>query len=163
MTHVIKIAFKIFQTWKPWTRNKSSRWSVSHRRSLRFAVVWEQHLQGINLHETLFWCSILCIISLILKQRFWLNKILTSKSTGKRYTGRSRRRWEDNIRMGLKEIGNQYEQIDWFGSGYELLENPCECDIEPPSPISHGVSSPCIHGLSGSTLVCCRWPWSMEW
>ena len=32
-------------------------------------------------------------------------KILTGKSTCKRPLGRPRRRWEDNIRMGLEEIG----------------------------------------------------------
>ena len=32
-------------------------------------------------------------------------KILTGKSTGKRPLGRPRRRWEDNIRVDLKEIG----------------------------------------------------------
>ena len=32
-------------------------------------------------------------------------KILTGKPTGKRALGRARRRWEDNIRMDLKEIG----------------------------------------------------------
>ena len=32
-------------------------------------------------------------------------KILTGKPTGKRPLGRPRRRWEDDIRMGLKEIG----------------------------------------------------------
>ena len=32
-------------------------------------------------------------------------KMLTGKPTGKRPLGRLRRRWEDNIRMDLKEIG----------------------------------------------------------
>ena len=32
-------------------------------------------------------------------------KILTGKPTGKRPLGRSRRRWEDNIRMDLEERG----------------------------------------------------------
>ena len=32
-------------------------------------------------------------------------KILTGKPTRKRPLGRPRRRWEDNIRMDLKEIG----------------------------------------------------------
>ena len=32
-------------------------------------------------------------------------KILTGKPTGKRPLGRPRSRWEDNIRMGLEEIG----------------------------------------------------------
>ena len=31
-------------------------------------------------------------------------KILTRKATGKRPLGRPRRRWEDNIRMYIKEI-----------------------------------------------------------
>ena len=32
-------------------------------------------------------------------------KILTSKPTEKKHLGKPRRRWEDNIRMNLKEIG----------------------------------------------------------
>ena len=32
-------------------------------------------------------------------------KILTGKPTGKRSLGRLRRRWEDNVRMDLEEIG----------------------------------------------------------
>ena len=32
-------------------------------------------------------------------------KILTGRPKGKRPIGRPRRRWEDNIRMDLKEIG----------------------------------------------------------
>ena len=32
-------------------------------------------------------------------------KILTSKPTGKRPLGKPRRRWEDNIKMYLEEIG----------------------------------------------------------
>ena len=32
-------------------------------------------------------------------------KTLTGKSTGKRPLGRPRRRWEDNIRMDVEEIG----------------------------------------------------------
>ena len=32
-------------------------------------------------------------------------KILTGKPTGKRPLGRLRRRWEDNIRINLEEIG----------------------------------------------------------
>ena len=32
-------------------------------------------------------------------------KILTGKSTGKRLLGRPKRRWEDNVKMDLEEIG----------------------------------------------------------
>ena len=41
-------------------------------------------------------------------------KILTGKPTGKIPLGRSRRRWEDNIRMELEEIGiNAGDWVDW--------------------------------------------------
>ena len=46
--------------------------------------------------------------------------ILTGKSTGKRPLERPRRRWKDNNRMDL--------------------EGSCECSIEPPGSLSHGIS-----------------------
>ena len=39
-------------------------------------------------------------------------KIFTGKPTGKRLLARLRRRWEDNIRMDLKEIGNTRNWVD---------------------------------------------------
>ena len=35
----------------------------------------------------------------------------------------------------------QYEELGWFGSGWGLLGNYCECSIEPSGFISHWVSS----------------------
>jgi hypothetical protein len=35
----------------------------------------------------------------------YANKLLAGKPEGKRPLGRPRHRWEDNIRMGLREIG----------------------------------------------------------
>ena len=41
-------------------------------------------------------------------------KILAGKPTGKRPLGRPRRKWEDNIRMDLKQIGiNSRNWVDW--------------------------------------------------
>jgi hypothetical protein len=39
-------------------------------------------------------------------------RILLKLPEGKRTLGRPRRRWEDNIRMGLREIG--WEGVDWM-------------------------------------------------
>ena len=40
-------------------------------------------------------------------------KIITGTSTGKKPLGRSRRRWEDNIRTDVKEIGiNTRNRVD---------------------------------------------------
>ena len=40
-------------------------------------------------------------------------RVLVGKPEGKRPLGRPRRRWEDNIRMELQEVGLGYE--DWIG------------------------------------------------
>ena len=45
------------------------------------------------------------VINLIIKTYRSGFKILTGKPTGKRPLERPRRRWEDNIRMDLEEIG----------------------------------------------------------
>ena len=42
-------------------------------------------------------------------------KTLTGKPTGKRPLGRPRRRWEDNIRMDLEEIGINAAQLRIIG------------------------------------------------
>ena len=45
-------------------------------------------------------------------------------------------RWEDNIRMDLEEISSNVG--NWVDSAQD--RSPCECSIEPPGSISHGVS-----------------------
>ena len=40
-------------------------------------------------------------------------RILVGKPEGKRPLGRPRRRWVDNIRMDLQEVGCEY--VDWIG------------------------------------------------
>jgi hypothetical protein len=39
-------------------------------------------------------------------------EVLFRKSEGKRPLGRPRRRWEDNIKINLREIG--WEGVDWM-------------------------------------------------
>jgi hypothetical protein len=51
-------------------------------------------------------------------------KVLVGKSEGKRPLGRSRRRWEDRVRMDLREIGlGVWIGFDWLstGTGCRLL------------------------------------------
>ena len=40
-------------------------------------------------------------------------RVLVGKQKGKRPLGRPRRRWVDNIRMALQEVGRGY--MDWIG------------------------------------------------
>jgi len=66
-------------------------------------------------------------------------KILTDKPTEKRPLDRPRRRWEDNIKMDLVEIGiNAGNLVD--SAQDRNYWSSFECDIEPPGSISHGVS-----------------------
>ena len=62
-------------------------------------------------------------------------KILTRKPTEKRPLGIPRHRWEDNIRMNLKEIC--INTRNWIDS---VQDSPCEWNIKPQGSISHGVS-----------------------
>jgi hypothetical protein len=48
-------------------------------------------------------------------------RVLVEKPEGKRPLGRPTRRWEDNIRMDLKEVGCGY--LDWIG----LAQNRERC------------------------------------
>ena len=42
-----------------------------------------------------------------------VHKVLVAKPEGKRQLGRPRRRWEDNIKMDLQEVGRDCG--DWMG------------------------------------------------
>jgi len=60
---------------------------------------------------------------------------LVGKPERKRPLRRPRRRWEDNIRMDLREI--VWEFVDWIhlGSGHGPMAGCCEHSNEPASSI----------------------------
>jgi hypothetical protein len=60
-----------------------------------------------------------------------LYRFLVGKSEGKRPLGRQRRRWEDGIKMDLREIGWGGCGVDSPGSGPGSLAGCCECGDEP--------------------------------
>jgi hypothetical protein len=65
-------------------------------------------------------------------------KIVVGKPEGKGPLGRPRSRWEDGIRMNLKEIGWRCK-MDPVSSVQGLVEDPCDYGDEP--------------SVSGTTLV----------
>ena len=67
-------------------------------------------------------------------------KILTGKPTGNKHLERHSHRWKDNVRMDLKEIGINTRNLVDSAQDRDYLRVPCECGIEPPGCISHGVS-----------------------
>jgi hypothetical protein len=59
-----------------------------------------------------------------------VNKVLVGKPEGKRPLGRPRRRWEDGIRMVLRDIGLG-GGLDSSDSGQGPVAGCCECGDEP--------------------------------
>jgi hypothetical protein len=62
-------------------------------------------------------------------------RLLVGKPEGRRPLGRPRRRWLDNIRMGLVEMGGG--DVDWIGLAQDRgrWRALCEFGIEPSGSI----------------------------
>jgi hypothetical protein len=59
-----------------------------------------------------------------------VHKVLVGKPEGKRLLGRQRRRWEDNIKMDLQEVGRGLWGLDGVGAceySNELWGCPIKC------------------------------------
>jgi hypothetical protein len=57
-------------------------------------------------------------------------RALVERSKGKRPLGRPRCRWENNIKMDLRET-DQWGEMDLTGSGWGLVAGFCEQSNEP--------------------------------
>jgi len=57
-------------------------------------------------------------------------RVLVGKPEGRKPLGKPRRRWVDNIRMDLQEVGCRY--VDWFGLAQDSdsCADACECGNE---------------------------------
>jgi len=67
----------------------------------------------------------------------WVCRVLVGKSEGKRPLGRPKRRWVDNIRMDLQEVGCGY--MDWIGLAQDReVADGCECGNEPSGSVKCG-------------------------
>jgi hypothetical protein len=64
--------------------------------------------------------------------------ILVGRPERRRPLGRPRHRWEDNIKMNLREIGFGGCGLDSFGSGYRQVVGSCEHSNEPSGSIKCG-------------------------
>jgi hypothetical protein len=68
-------------------------------------------------------------------------KVLVGKPEGKRPLGRPRLRWEDGIRMDLREIG-----LGGVWIGFDLLRTGtgCECGDEPSGSCATELVRSCV-------------------
>jgi hypothetical protein len=65
-------------------------------------------------------------------------KILVGSPEGRRPFGRPRRRWDDNIKMEIQEVG--WEGMDWIDMAQDRdrWRALCECGNEPSGSIKRG-------------------------
>ena len=65
-------------------------------------------------------------------------RVLVGKPDGKRPLGRPMRRWEDNIKMDLQEVG--YRVMDWIELAQDraVVAGTCNCGNEPLGSIKCG-------------------------
>ena len=66
-------------------------------------------------------------------------KMLTGTPVEKRPLGKPRHKWEDNIRIDLKQI-SVCTTVGLICLRIGLLESPCEYSIKPLGSINHGIS-----------------------
>jgi hypothetical protein len=62
-------------------------------------------------------------------------RVSVERPEGKRSQGRPRCRWEDNIKMDLREKMDRWGELDSAGSGYGPVEGFCEHGNEPSGSI----------------------------
>jgi hypothetical protein len=65
-------------------------------------------------------------------------KALVGKPEGRRSLGRPRRRWEDNIKMDLREVAWGRHGLDQSASGWGQAAGCCEYGDEPSGSIECG-------------------------
>jgi len=72
------------------------------------------------------------------RSQFSSYRVLVGKPEGRRPLGRPRRRWVDNIRMDLQEVGCGY--MDWIGLAQDRdrWRTLCECGNEPSGSVKCG-------------------------
>jgi hypothetical protein len=63
--------------------------------------------------------------------------VLVGTPERRRITGKSRRRWEDIIKMDLGDVGEGHG-LDRSGSGQGQMASSCECINEPSGSIERG-------------------------
>jgi hypothetical protein len=82
-------------------------------------------------------------------------RVLVGKPEGRIPLGRPRHRWEDNIKMDLREVGCGGHGLDQSGSGQGQVAGSCVYGDEPSGSIKCGsfLSSLGRFSFSGRTLL----------
>jgi hypothetical protein len=82
------------------------------RSVIKFSCNLYKDLNVVFLKPSFWWQNEICSFALSIGI-----KVLVGKPEGKRSFGRPRRRWEDNIKMDLQEVGGGSWGLDGVDSG----------------------------------------------
>ena len=63
---------------------------------------------------------------------------MVGKPEGRRPLRRPKRRWVDNIRMNLQEVGMWVYGLDWAGQGQRQVVDACDCGNGPKGSVKCG-------------------------
>jgi hypothetical protein len=81
-----------------------------------FSCIFQLHIL-IRLQVLVILVMCVCVCVCHMGERRGAYRALVGKSEGRRPLGRPRRRWEDNIKMDLREVWWGGCRLDWSGSG----------------------------------------------
>ena len=73
-----------------------------------------------------------------LEERISVHGVWVRKPELKRTLGRPRRRWEDNIKMDIQDVGCGGYGLGRDGTGYGQVTGSCECGTEHSGSIECG-------------------------
>ena len=73
-----------------------------------------------------------------MRDRISAYRILVGKPQGIKLLGRLKRKWKDNIKMDLRELGWE-NGLDRSGSGYGQVTSSCKHGNEPSVPLNAGL------------------------
>jgi hypothetical protein len=96
------------------------------------SVVEEVPISGCNLRDHDDTAIIFVVTATI------MSRVLVEKPEGKRPLGRPRRRWKDNIKTDLQEMGFGGHGLDRSGCRQGQVTGACECGNEPTGSIQYG-------------------------
>ena len=93
----------------PWRDEVTGEWRRLNNEELNDLYSSPNIVRVIKL-RTMRWAG---HVARMIEERGGVCRVLVGKPEGKRPLGRPRRRWVDNIRMDLQEVGCLY--MDWIG------------------------------------------------
>jgi hypothetical protein len=110
--HIVKFALVLRRIFGPKRDEVTGEWRKLHNKELR-DLYSSPSIIRIIMSRRIRWADHVARMG----EKWNAYRLLVGKPEGKRPLGRPRRKWVDNIRMDLGEVGWGWGGLDWSGSG----------------------------------------------